>query len=57
MVQTETDYIGRAARWQLRAPRSFRPELFLAKEKMCDCGVEEGFSLVGVEPRPGPDRN
>ena len=57
MVQTETDYIGRTARWQLRAPRSFRPELFLAKEKMCDCRVEEGFSLVGVEPRPGPNGN
>ena len=57
MVQTETDYIGRTARWQLRAPRSFRPELFLAKEKMCDCRVEEGFSLVGVEPWPGPNGN
>ena len=32
-------------------------ELCLAKEKMCACGVKEGFSLVGVEPLPGPNLN
>ncbi len=36
MVQTETDYIGGTAQWQLRAPRSFHPSYFW-RRKRCVC--------------------